>query len=746
MSKRVCHKGSTHKPRLSDLKDANDDMEGIDVEMLRKQVDNLQQKNNIVKFKKTKEQLAKEKFYKWVKFGVVLWAIRALTLAIGVSIGGIGILFSKIFSWLGVSNANSVPMWTYEESLNVLTAYKILQRGLPFAISDMPLNDPKNIKIFFKNFKFNKLKYNNKSSPVFSYINNKRSWKSECLTLTPIPSTFNVKNSMMDYESLMTSEIKSFPFNTNTNTDKDRDDGYWYLSQQISTSSDSSNRPAVQVRNIASSFFDFLSKISSTDTNTNINTNTNTNNKKHIPNINQAVVNLWIGNNGSRVANHYDTDDNFFYQIRGQKKFFITEPLGHDLYAPHSYLHPQWRQAQAEAPAPALDQLLTETDTAEMLSFDSLNKKFDDLMKMKRAYVAEELSKKKSKWKIKVKVDGKCEDKGKVENSKECLNENENDNEIEMFDMAGSTLDTLPRSWEITLKPGDMLFLPAYYYHTVQTVIPTLGSSDDSTSSSKIYSDVPDASVSLNVWFPSAALEATAPLSKVPLPFIENNNNNFRLQLNCLSQIAKLVYSAVTVTTDGTYTVTDTDTDGSATTPKQTQSFKQKYKKTLIKNNELRTLLNLRHIKYAKAKAKANDSSIKGIRDGGESMKYPSYCQNDIDLKLGALCPLSKNSFSAADEDKEETIDIDIDVDVDADVDADADADADGDATNLSEKKLNKIFITSNNIIKILNKIDNISIRVVVFLDYIDEIFSIIANKSNINTKQSMITFVQECF
>eukprot|EP01129_Flabellula_baltica_P014309 TRINITY_DN6819_c0_g1_i1.p1 TRINITY_DN6819_c0_g1~~TRINITY_DN6819_c0_g1_i1.p1 ORF type:complete len:551 (+),score=101.05 TRINITY_DN6819_c0_g1_i1:37-1653(+) len=74
------------------------------------------------------------------------------------------------------------------------------------------------------------------------------------------------------------------------------------------------------------------------------------------------TVNFWVGRTGIVTQTHFDESYNFFYQVRGRKKFILSHPSNYDKVVFFPHLHPSSRQSQ----------MLLKND----LSYDVSNTKF----------------------------------------------------------------------------------------------------------------------------------------------------------------------------------------------------------------------------------------------------------------------------------------------------------------------------------------------------------------------------------
>eukprot|EP01036_Dinobryon_divergens_P024678 gene24678-33149_t len=163
----------------------------------------------------------------------------------------------------------------------------------------------------------------------------------------------------------------------------------------------------------------------------------------------ESRVSMWIASSGAVAALHYDMEDNFLLQVAGQKTVTLLSPEGYEIAQPLSSFHPSWRHT------PHWDNL---TDSASIIA------------EAERLYL----------------------DPSRPAST-------DNSNQSDTFSWMKSLGLGL---WEISLGPGDMLFIPAGTYHTV-----TAG---------------PD-SISVSSWFPSTMSELYESLVSVELPFFRKD-------------------------------------------------------------------------------------------------------------------------------------------------------------------------------------------------------------------------------
>ena len=69
-------------------------------------------------------------------------------------------------------------------------------------------------------------------------------------------------------------------------------------------------------------------------------------------NIADCDVNVWLGQKGVTAHAHYDGYDNFFTQLSGRKLVRLAAPAATPILHPYPYIHPFARQAQTDCLAP----------------------------------------------------------------------------------------------------------------------------------------------------------------------------------------------------------------------------------------------------------------------------------------------------------------------------------------------------------------------------------------------------------
>ena len=649
-----------------------------------------------VREKKKKRAETTAKFTRYAQFAVLFWAIRAGVVAMGFGAGGAAGLMlwvTSLFDGSGREGMQNVPVWTFDNAVQKLPAPKILQRGLPLAVSGVPLAPDHKIFTLLTRYPFSPIQYSTES-PVFTYeVTESRGWAAECAaaydlhhTQEPSPgapasasATATATRRRVPAETL-----SSFPFNLKFKSkhkgqDKadvveyDRESGkilssgggaggagaagaalqvrsrgYWYASESIKGGLHS---PLMQ--GISPDMVEFIGSAAASA-------------------AQPAHVNLWTGSKGATCASHFDIEDNFFLQLRGTKRFVITEPAAHDIFQPYSSLHPRWRQARNA-------QVLTSSDVHlahRSLEAQSRNASLTSKAKAEVPQATQAIPGMKKGAKLPRKV-------AKV-----------------------------PQTWEITLEAGDLLYLPAYYFHTV-------------TSES-------DGSTSINAWLPSQAAQIALQINKeVELPFPQEGvslgepllgwdgralpplESDSRLKLRLLARTVKDVVRSISAVTDA---------------PKKNRNLAAFKKASAAMQNEeeFRRSLLVRHGvgPQAQAQEQEQEEVCSGAvrRGGGDADEEEKEGRCKSAPKGTDSCGVGKLNLEMAD------------------------LCTGVDSIGFSSEAVAASERASAELINLLTAIKDLSVRKMLLMDYLDDVFALVAADYAMNTPYGARAFVQSCF
>lgn len=159
---------------------------------------------------------------------------------------------------------------------------------------------------------------------------------------------------------------------------------------------------------------------------------------------------MWFSSSNVTAGLHFDLNDNFLLQVSGEKAITIASPEAVSLVNPQSSWHPYWRQGHNVSGLSTPKKVL-----------EHLNWRLDE------------------EWSGNTTA---ANGNGSMQTARQ----------------RSSTAFGEVKVWEATLRPGDAIFIPAGYYHTVTS---TLGS------------------ISLNTWFHSEFSDLYTQLENCPLPF-----------------------------------------------------------------------------------------------------------------------------------------------------------------------------------------------------------------------------------
>ena len=171
------------------------------------------------------------------------------------------------------------------------------------------------------------------------------------------------------------------------------------------------------------------------------------------------TVNMWIASAGSTTAAHYDSYHNFFVQLHGTKRFFLMPPGAAIALYTYPRLHPSYRQAQVDLTMRSNDPRLTTT-----------YRRMAELVKSSR------------------------------------------------LGTGAGKLDAMV----VDLEPGDVLYVPPYWFHLAMTPparersaasLATRSAQEEEAERAARYS------IGLNVWSEAEELQHVDALEATALPF-----------------------------------------------------------------------------------------------------------------------------------------------------------------------------------------------------------------------------------
>ena len=148
---------------------------------------------------------------------------------------------------------------------------------------------------------------------------------------------------------------------------------------------------------------------------------------------------LWMASRDVYVTPHYDVDHNFLLQLAGTKRIVLTTPAGYDLFRPGSSLSPFWRQSLGAVATPAAPD--DEAEVGPGRGMFSLQRIKDAVS---QCYAQP--------------LDPMGMDTGGVADALCFTGYNHS---------SALFHPTSVVSWEVLLAPGDVLYIPPGYFHSV---------------------------------------------------------------------------------------------------------------------------------------------------------------------------------------------------------------------------------------------------------------------------------------
>lgn len=383
----------------------------------------------------------KKKIFGWVKFGVQLWAIRMAFAMFGMTIPFAINLYNE---WFPVDY--SIQYTTRPASVSwfdvVKSEFKLAMKaridGAPLLITEVPLISSLALRMFMeKSLPISTIQAKISSQNVFVHYSADQLWS----------RMYNVSKqyeyvSLAEYNSEAFRATRRFP--PYSHLDQLRDDSFDLPSS--ATAGECSSDPASgAVCPSPDSQLHFMYSTVTPLPPSSVSSLCPSLAHLHYSQSTDPQASLWLSSPGSSAALHFDMEDNFLLQLAGSKTLLLVAPEALHCLRPHSSLHPHWRQSQ-------LGRLLvTARDVYETLHSQE-------------------------------------EEEGEEQQQQHgsisgCFNR---------------TSNTAPLLWQVDMRAGDLVYIPAGFFHAV-----TAGSD----------------SLSLNSWFASSMSEAYASLLNAHLPF-----------------------------------------------------------------------------------------------------------------------------------------------------------------------------------------------------------------------------------
>lgn len=214
---------------------------------------------------------------------------------------------------------------------------------------------------------------------------------------------------------------------------------------------------------------------------------------------------LWIASKGAYVGDHYDMEHNYLLQLVGKKRVVITTPSGYDLFRPASALSPYWRQATR-----VVDKSGSLVQRSGQYIRDAVRNCMNHThVQDPTARVYDNMDR------FSVNHDQMCFTPGSIAFSEARGGDDETSIPKKKDEAINAAKELLFHpstiiSWEVLLNPGDVLYLPPLYFHSV------------------VYES--ETSISINSWTPSLAYQTQQKLKNiVALPYLNFGKGDYVL-------------------------------------------------------------------------------------------------------------------------------------------------------------------------------------------------------------------------
>ena len=458
--------------------------------------------------------------YRWMRYVIALWTFRMVFVAVGF-----------LFPILSLLSSSKQEIVSFEledtdwSKSNASFVRNLLSREVPFLFTHAPVPDSSVIGYLLLSYMPSMIaNIKQSSSGHFMYYSSEQQWSSK---ISDKGEYSYVEYKKEDFISELSSQKENCVV-IDESEDEAESKKYLYFSQFL-------QRPSTNqiLLNFAPHLLNLPTSIKGID----------------------PEFRLWLSSEGSKVSPHYDMEHNFFMQVNGTKTFLIGSPSLAKLFQPHSNLHPHWRQGQLSHLMNVDDVYehvlnstsesicshtgnITSTGIQKNVISDSLKsllwgptcREPFTISKQPRQY-RKSKSKSKRKQVDSGTVDNKIDD-GEVESSS-LSNVIEHDNihaseedvvDTKVDDSSPTVLTDTHNSagslYEVTLHPGDILYIPPFYFHAV---------------TSHSYS------VSINSWIGSRFLVLSDSLKNIDLPYREKSPP--LVQMSAVAAMVKMVWS-----------------------------------------------------------------------------------------------------------------------------------------------------------------------------------------------------------
>jgi hypothetical protein len=404
--------------------------------------------------------------YKWVRYFMYFWVARLSIVLIGAVLPFFISLWTNSPGNELTYNAQLDEIdWKIISDFNFQTIKGSSSRSSPYIIKNSPFINSATLKLFLSSlFQTYKLPIKVSDRKEFVYYSDDRLWSKEFLDSDPLTRNYQFLT-LDEYFNHSFRRFPPFPLMDSLNSKITTTTNPGPADSASCSSEESPSfshymyigypHMASYLESFAPSLFTIAASV------TGVTGRGGQDNQQPTSQPHPVQSNLWMASEGVIAHMHYDYQDNFLLQLSGQKTVLLASPefLGTAPLIPYPSLHPLWRQA-----------------SGRNISYDSL-------------------------YQIMI------EEKTRIRGTAGSLPSTP----IESGRLLSSS--SSPRSawmvWNITLSPGDILYIPSGYSHQVLAG---------------------ENSVSINAWVPSLFSQFHNQfLKKLSLPFLLTDSLSMKL-------------------------------------------------------------------------------------------------------------------------------------------------------------------------------------------------------------------------
>lgn len=418
----------------------------------------------------------RETYFKGIKLVMYLWVIRSACLAISSGMSGFLQLFDN---WSHDTIIRIKTLETFHWNTIVLDGYV----NLPLNNNELNSSEPKlyeNVPIISNALlisKFHKLiplldmKLKISSNNFFNYYDLDRIWSNIYSNLSSYDSI-----SIKDYISSSINQNESILSYLNPLKEAFVDRNFTCTNSNINECNN--NNPIIKDKYIYGTYPNISPYLSGLAPGLSQYLAIESDNKL-------SKVSLWLSSCNITTSLHYDHDDNLLLQIDGIKKVTIISPEAINIFNPYSSYHPYLRQTSKHELINTSNELFRYIERVVMNNYSIIEDK--------------DIDKDIINWKA-YKDNSTDTHENKFIKKKSLYNNytsNKYKNDLIIKQLINNKYGEI-KIYQTILKPGDMLYIPAGYYHLITTL---------------------SESISINAWFPSQFSHIYLQLLNIILPY-----------------------------------------------------------------------------------------------------------------------------------------------------------------------------------------------------------------------------------